>query len=172
MDTREQQFLENWLSLLITKIKNKAFISAEKYRPNRPCEKARSKDGKKSVEEYNASKQLDELSIADVENLVKKRKTEDEPILYFIPNEELYSKIQEIHVQEGHGAIACTTCSKLIHAECSLVQECHPCGLAASQRVKRKAVEQVQEKQAKKMEDSQARLEPLQVGNDVTIPIS
>ena len=60
----------------------------------------------------------------------------------------------------------------LIHAECSLVGECHLCGLAANQRVKRKAVEQVQEKQAKKIvKDSQTRLEPLQVGNNVTIPI-
>ena len=34
------------------------------------------------------------------------------------------------------------------------------------------AVEQAQEKQAKKMvKDSQARLEPLQVGNNVVIPI-
>ena len=45
------------------------------------------------------------LSIGDVEKLVKKRKTEDEPILYFIPNEELYSIIQEIHVQQGHSGI-------------------------------------------------------------------
>ena len=60
----------------------------------------------------------------------------------------------------------------LIHAECFLVGECHLCGLAASQRVKRRAVEQVQEKQAKKIvKDSQARLEPLQVGSNVTIPI-
>ena len=45
------------------------------------------------------------IDIGNVEELVKKRKTEDEPILYFIPNEELYSKIQQIHVQQGHGGI-------------------------------------------------------------------
>ena len=60
--------------------------------------KKASKDGKRSVEEYNASKRFDMLSIGDVEKLVKKRTTEDKPILYFIANEELYSKIQEIHV--------------------------------------------------------------------------
>ena len=57
-----------------------------------------SKDGKRSVEEYNARKRFDMLSIGDVKKLVKKRTTEDEPVLYFIANEELYSKIQEIHV--------------------------------------------------------------------------
>ena len=41
------------------------------------CEKARSEDGKKSVEQYSASKWLAMLSIGDVEKLVKKRKTED-----------------------------------------------------------------------------------------------
>ena len=48
-------------------------------------------DRKKSVEEYNASKRFDILSIGDVEKLVKKRKTKDKPILYFIPNEDLKS---------------------------------------------------------------------------------
>ena len=66
---------------------------------------ARSKDGKKSVEQYNASKRFDVLSIGDVEKLVKKRKTKDEPSLYFTPNEEQYSKIKEHHVQQGHGGI-------------------------------------------------------------------
>ena len=44
-------------------------------------------------------------------------------------------------------------CSMLIHAKCtcSLVGEFHRCGLAVKRRVKRKAVEQAQEKQAKKM---------------------
>ena len=45
------------------------------------------------------------VNIGNVEKLVKKRKTEDEPVLRFIPNEELYFKIQEIHVQQGHGGI-------------------------------------------------------------------
>ena len=81
-------------------------MSVEKYWQQLDLVKnARSKGGKKSVEEYNASKRFDMLSIGDVEKLVKKRKTEDEPILYFIPSEELYSKIQEIHVQQGHGGI-------------------------------------------------------------------
>ena len=53
-------------------------MSAEKYRQQLDLVKqARSKDGKKSVEQYNASrpKRFDVLSIGDVEKLVKKRKT-------------------------------------------------------------------------------------------------
>ena len=82
------------------KNKNNTSMSAEKYRQQLDLvkKKARSKDGKRSVEEYNASKRFDMLSTGDVEKLVKKRKTEDEPILYFAPNEEPVSKIQEMHV--------------------------------------------------------------------------
>ena len=93
---------------LMIKIKNNASMSAEKYRQQLDLVKqARSKDGKKSVEQYNASrpKRFDVMSIGDVEKIVKKRKTEDEPILYFTFSEELYSKIKEHHVQQGHGGI-------------------------------------------------------------------
>ena len=83
-------------------------MSAEKYRQQLDLVKqARSKDGKKSVEKYNARrpKRFEVLSIGDVEKLVKKRKAEDEPILYFTFSEELYSKIKEHHVQQGRGGI-------------------------------------------------------------------
>ena len=66
---------------------------------------ARSKQVQKSSDEYNAAKRFDILTIGDVEKLIKKRKTEEEPILYFVTNEELYDKIQEIHTQQGHGGI-------------------------------------------------------------------
>ena len=66
---------------------------------------ARSKQIQKSSDEYNAVKRFDILTFGDVEKLIKKRKTEEEPILYFVTNEELYDKIQEIHTQQAHGGI-------------------------------------------------------------------
>ena len=35
----------------------------------------------------------------------QKQKDENDPILYYITNEELYSKIEEIHIAQGHGGI-------------------------------------------------------------------
>ena len=104
----EQQFFDIWLSSLDDKNKNNTSLSAEKYRQQLNLylvKQARSNDGNKSVEQYNASKRFNVLSIGDVEKLVKERKTEDEPILYFTSKEELYSKIKEHHVQQGHGGI-------------------------------------------------------------------
>ena len=97
-------------------------MSAEKYRQQLDLVKqARSKDGKKSIEQYNASrpKRFNVLSIGDVEKLVKKRKTEDEPILYFTFSEELYSKIKEHHVQQRHGGIN----KMMTHIYCSHDQQ-------------------------------------------------
>ena len=80
---------------------------------------ARSNDGKKSVEQYNASKRFDVLSTFDVEKLVKKRKTEDKPILYVTSKKELYFNIKENHVQQGHGGI----CKMMTHIYCSHDQQ-------------------------------------------------
>ena len=35
----------------------------------------------------------------------QKQKDENDPILYYITNEELYSKIEEIHTAQGHDGI-------------------------------------------------------------------
>ena len=48
---------------------------------------------------------FDILTIGDVDKVIKKRKTEEEPILYFVTKEELYDKIQEFQTQQGHGGI-------------------------------------------------------------------
>ena len=48
---------------------------------------ARNKEAKKSFSDYNAVKRI--LAVGDVEKLIKKQKTEEEPTLYFVTNEEL-----------------------------------------------------------------------------------
>ena len=56
MDTREQQFLENWLSSLMIKKtpKKQTFMSAEKYRQVQTVEQAQEKQAKKMVKDSQA----------------------------------------------------------------------------------------------------------------------
>ena len=103
---RSQAFLERWLSSFDAKKKNLTSLSAERYSEFLDLVKvARSKQVQKSSSEYNAVKRFDILTIGDVEKLIKKRNTEADPILYFVTNEELYDKMQEVHIQQGHGGI-------------------------------------------------------------------
>ena len=104
--SRSEAFLEIWLSSFETKKKNSKSLSAERYAELLELVKnGRNKEAKKSCYDYNAVKRFDILTIGDVEKLIKKRKTEEESILYFVTNEELYEKIQEVHTQQGHGGI-------------------------------------------------------------------
>lgn len=57
----------------------------------------------KAVTEYNLLKCFDILSVGDIEKLVKKQKDANDPILYHVTSEELYSKIEELHTAQGHG---------------------------------------------------------------------
>ena len=99
---RSQAFLERWLSSFDAKKKNLTSLSAERYSEFLDLVKvARSKQVQKSSSEYNAVKRFDILTIGDVEKLIKKRNTEADPILYFVTNEELYDKMQEVHIQQG-----------------------------------------------------------------------
>lgn len=45
---------------------------------------------------------IDIITVEGVDKLIKKRKTEDDSILYFVPNEDLFTKINEVHVSNGH----------------------------------------------------------------------
>ena len=65
-------------------------------------------------------------------------------------------------------AVVCSTCYRIVHGECCIVGECHLCAFTTRRNVKRKAVHQAHEKQAKKMvEDDQTSLEPLDIGDNV-----
>ena len=69
-------------------------------------------------------------------------------------------------------AVVCSTCSRVVHGECSIVGECHLCALTTRRSVKRKAVHQAQEKQAKKMVEScRSSLQPLDIGDNVRVTI-
>ena len=104
--SKSEAFLDSWISSFHTKKKNSTSLTAERYGQLLDLVKnARRKKVQKSSDEYNTVKCFDILTIGDVEKLIKKRKTEEEPILYFVTSEELYDKIQEIHTQQGHGGI-------------------------------------------------------------------
>ena len=45
------------------------------------------------------------LLLCEIEKLIRQRKTEEDSILYFVPNEELYDKMHEIHIQQSHAGI-------------------------------------------------------------------
>ena len=59
----------------------------------------------KTIQETRAFKRFTILAVGDVEKLIKRRKEEDDPILYFVHNDELFDKIHEVHIARGHGGI-------------------------------------------------------------------
>lgn len=103
---KSEQFLVTWLESLNGKQKNNTALSTDKYQEQLSTLKAaKSKRVNRTVTEYNLLKRFDILSIGDIEKLIKKQKDENDPILYYITNEELYNKIEEIHFAQGHGGI-------------------------------------------------------------------
>ena len=69
-------------------------------------EQARGLIHEEKIKDYACSYlKLDVVTIDGVEKLIKKRASEDDPMLFFIPNEDLFDTIQEVHVSHGHAGI-------------------------------------------------------------------
>ena len=68
--------------------------------------------------------------------------------------------------------VQCGTCTNAVCPGCSEDGTCQRCMLARSRQQKRKAVDDAQEALAKRMvRDSDNRLQPLQVGDNVRVPV-
>ena len=58
---------------------------------------------KKSRHDYYLLSKYEIFSCGKVDKLIKKRKNENDPILYYVPLEDVYSTILKAHVETGHG---------------------------------------------------------------------
>ena len=87
---KSEQFLVTWLESVNGKQKNNTALSTDKYQEQLSILKAaKSKQVNRTVTDYNLLKRFDILSIGDIEKLIKKQKDENDPILYYITNEEV-----------------------------------------------------------------------------------
>ncbi|XP_053407944.1 KRAB-A domain-containing protein 2-like [Mercenaria mercenaria] len=60
--------------------------------------------GKKTcASDYYHSQKFDVLQCGDIQRLVKKKKQESDPVLYYVCAEDMYSIIQKAHIITGHG---------------------------------------------------------------------
>ena len=63
------------------------------------------KPGHKTPEEYSLMRRFDMVAANGIHKLIKKRTKDDDQFLYYVPNEELFDKIDDAHRELGHGGI-------------------------------------------------------------------
>ena len=65
---------------------------------------AKAKTTKRTDREYKLMKRYEIATIGDSEFLVSKKNSTDK-LLYFVANEHIFEKIQEVHLDQGHGGV-------------------------------------------------------------------
>lgn len=115
-DSKPQQFLNRWLRIIKGKsrVDEHKIMSIDQYNTkiqNVKVWTARMEEAKGTIYEEKIKgsssilKKIEVVNIEGVEKLIKKRETKDDPILYIVPNEELYDTIEEVHYSNGHVGI-------------------------------------------------------------------
>ena len=104
--SKSQQFLDQFLTSIADMGNNVKALSRDRYNIIlQQVKSAKCNTAGKSQEDHKLMKRYDIISIGDIEKLIKKRVNEDDPLLYFVANEDLYDKMYVIHDAIGHGGI-------------------------------------------------------------------
>ena len=104
--SKSQQFLDQWMVRVNQKAKCNKALSLERYNEVVAILKvAIAKTGSKTPEEYNLLRRFDMVSTNGVQKLIKKREKSDDLILYYVANEDIYDRINEVHISLGHCGI-------------------------------------------------------------------
>lgn len=65
---------------------------------------AKQKNSKKSRREYYLLQMYDVMKVGDQQHVIKKVKEKNDPLIYVIPEEELFERLLDIHISCGHGS--------------------------------------------------------------------
>ncbi|XP_071056489.1 SCAN domain-containing protein 3-like [Onthophagus taurus] len=65
---------------------------------------AKQKNSKKSRREYYLLQMYDLMKVGDQQHVIKKVKEKNDPLIYIIPEEELFERLLDIHISCGHGS--------------------------------------------------------------------
>ena len=88
--SKSQQFLDQFLTSIANMGNNVKALSRDRYNIIlQQVKSAKCNTAGKSHEDHKLMKRYDIISIGDIEKLIKKRVNEDDPLLYFVANEDL-----------------------------------------------------------------------------------
>ena len=123
--SKQDEFLQMWEAKLAEKSNNTKSLSLKRYKEIiREIKITREKNGKKSSAEYRILKTYELLDVRGQEFLINKKEylKNDAAIRYYVPNELIYEKINDIHLKHSHGGIQ-KTMKHVTEKYCNLTED-------------------------------------------------